>query len=744
MGIYKGSTMKIKKFIPCLLALAAMPAFAAATDAVAKRVGPVSYYGALHTSGGKIIGAKNNQEAVLRGMSLFWSDATGEPYYNKNVISWAAENLPMDVFRFAMGITYYDSDGGTKNALDKDYSYSGAPEGYLSLIDKMVEAAIENDIYIIIDWHSHRADTEQAIAKEFFKAVAQKYKDVPNVIYEIFNEPVHQGWSTVQNYANTVIPGIRANTENLVLVGTPNWSQMDQYGGVNGTNVGYVLHFYAGTHSVGTYGGRATKAKSAGNAVFITEWGTTNADGAGSPSSGSTQEWMSFMDQNNISNCNWSLRNTKSKYSADGKTETSAMFEGDEDLNTVGKLNNASYSESGKMVKSYLEKHARSWGDSLVKGKNTGTCAFKATTVKETDGQVSTLKAGCTYLSSNENAVSSTGEIKGPGYSIMTGNDNSQSVIVVSEVPKQTIAGFVDLTCNANGDCSKNRAVTFSKGQNREWIVANENITEEGAKFTLTSLNPEIVSVKTATCSDDACAGAQKGKQVVMYEFKGYGTAKIVATAPAVTGYPALNDTVTVTYNKGVNKIHSNFGKGAKNGIVTLALGASVANFFPDTAIYEKAKVTYTVYGKDSSPYITQDGKNLVAGNQNAIVVINGHADETANYNEFARSVTVVIGEASQAVNMDEWNASQQQAAIIKTNPKLPLQAVIANNTLAISSNESGDIHVDVFSITGQNVMSQTLNSNSAVMPLNSIANGTYLITIRQGVKQLNVKWNKK
>ena len=738
--------MKIKKFIPCLLALAAMPAFAAATDAVAKRVGPVSYYGALHTSGGKIVGAKNNQEAVLRGMSLFWSDATGMPYYNKNVISWAAENLPMDVFRFAMGITYYDSDGGTKNALDKSYSYAGAPDGYLSIIDQMVEAAIENDIYIILDWHSHRADSEQAIAKEFFKAMAQKYKDVPNVIYEIFNEPVNQGWGTIQSYANSVIPGIRATTENLVLVGTPSWSQMTQYGGVSGTNVGYVLHFYAGTHGVGTYGGRATQAKSAGNAVFITEWGTTNADGAGNPSSGSTQEWMSFMDQNNISNCNWSLRNTKSKYSTDGKTETSAMFEGEEDLNTVGKLNNASYSTSGKLVKDYLAKHARSWGDSLVKGKNTGTCAFKTANVKETDGQVTgVLKSGCTYLSSNENVVSSTGEIKGAGYSIMTGSDNSQSVIIVNTVPKQTIAGFVDLTCNYSGDCSKNRTMYYTKGQNREWIVSNETTTQEGAKFTLTSLNSEILSVKTATCSDDACSGSQKGKQVVMYEFKGYGTAKVVATAPAVTGFPALNDTVTVTFNKGVNKIHSNFGKGAKNGILTLAFGASAANFFPDTAVYEKAKVTYTFYDKDSSPYITKDGKNLVAGNQNAIVVINGHVEETANYGEFARSVTVVVGEATQAVNMDEWNASQQQqTSILKTNPNLPLQAIVVNNTLAINSNESGDIHVDVFSITGQNVMSQTLSSNSAVMQLNSVANGSYLITIRQGIKQLNVKWNKK
>ena len=382
MGIYKGKLMKATKLLPCLLAFAAIPAMAAAADATPKRIGPVSYYGALHTSGGKIIGSKNNEEAVVRGMSLFWSDATGIPYYNKNVISWAAENLPMDVFRFAMGINYYDSDGGTSNALDKSYSYAGAPEGYMTTIDQMVEAAIENDIYIILDWHSHRADSEQAIAKEFFKKVAQKYKDVPNVIYEIFNEPVSQSWDQVKGYANNIVPLIRNSTDNLVLVGTPSWSQMTQYGGVNGKNVGYVLHFYAGTHGVGTYGGRATQAKSSGNAVFITEWGTTNADGAGSPSSGSTQEWMSFMETNKISNCNWSLRAVGSKYAVNNKQETSAMFSGSDDLNTIGKLNSASYSESGKLVKDYLSKNATDWPSLFAKSLKTGSCSFNATTVK--------------------------------------------------------------------------------------------------------------------------------------------------------------------------------------------------------------------------------------------------------------------------------------------------------------------------------------------------------------------------
>ena len=44
-----------------------------------------------------------------------------------------------------MGVEYYDSNGGTKNAIDAGYSYKSAPDLRLSIIDKMVEAAIEND-----------------------------------------------------------------------------------------------------------------------------------------------------------------------------------------------------------------------------------------------------------------------------------------------------------------------------------------------------------------------------------------------------------------------------------------------------------------------------------------------------------------------------------------------------------------------------------------------------------------------
>ena len=72
--------MKIIRILTGVLAFAVASAFADAATATPKKVGPVSYYGALHTSGNKIIGEKNNQQAILRGVSLYWSDATGSSY----------------------------------------------------------------------------------------------------------------------------------------------------------------------------------------------------------------------------------------------------------------------------------------------------------------------------------------------------------------------------------------------------------------------------------------------------------------------------------------------------------------------------------------------------------------------------------------------------------------------------------------------------------------------------------------
>ena len=341
-----------------------------------------------------------------------------------------------------------------------------SPETYISKVDQMVQAAVENDVYIIIDWHSHRAENEITAADTFFTRMAKTYGKIPNVIFEIYNEPVNTAWSTITSYANTVAGHIRQYSDNLILVGTPSWSQLTNYGDVTATNVAYVFHFYAGTHTVGTFGSRISAAKKAGNAVFISEWGTTAADGKGSANESNTNDWLSFMETNRISNCNWSLRQYTSP--VDNSEEGSAIFAGNAFLTNAEDLNNATYTASGTIVKNDLSKYKGSWADSLIAGNTSGSCHFNSTTVTETAGALTTLlKSGCSYTSSDETVASvngSTLNILSAGYAILTANDNSQSIVVVEKEPEQIVSGLSDFTCRYRGSCTQSHSMVKYSG----------------------------------------------------------------------------------------------------------------------------------------------------------------------------------------------------------------------------------------------------------------------------------------
>jgi len=741
--------MKLTKLLTSILAGAAISAFAAdASTATPKKVGPVSYYGALHTSGSKIIGAKNNQQVMLRGVSLFWSDATGLSYYNPTVISWVVDNLKIDVFRYAMGIEYYDSNGGTKNKLDDQVSYTKSPEGQLSTIDRMVQAAIENDVYIVIDWHSHRAHLETPIAKDFFAKISQKYKDVPNIIYEIYNEPVSGSggdWGAIKSYANSVVPAIRTNTQNLIIVGTPNWSQHPEQGArdpIQSTNIAYVLHFYASSHSKGSYGGYVSSALSAGYPVFISEWGTTNADGDGEPNSSATNEWTQFMDQNMIPNCNWSLRQQTSD--VDQKSEKSAIFAGDKSLITAAALDAATFTSSGNIIKSYLTKNARSWADSLVKGKS-GSCSFKATTAKQTDGKISgVLKSGCTYTSSNEKVASASGSdivVGDYGFAILTGNDGSQSIVTVKQVAGQTITNLSDITCNFSGSCtaaSKNgMSRDFDGDGTKDYLLTMDDKTNEGSKFTLTSLDPTTVSVSKNKCTNANCSNSQKNQQVWMLHFHKYGTAKVVASAPAITGFRAMQDTFEITYKKGSYNMNNKFKD------QTIALGGTTTEGFPDALLGNA--VTYTFNGLPTTPYLTKVGNAFVGGAQNAIFAITAHIAETADYEEFERTVTVIVGDAGTAVNLAEWIAYTNPIDAIKPANKIvnSFNARMNGSMLQFTTKNTGLVKVDIYDALGASVkqMSEVYGKGSHAIDLKGLPNGSYTLVVRQGSQKASIRW---
>jgi len=316
----------------------------------------VARNGRLHVSGNRILN-KNNEKVCLAGMSYFWSwisdqhfEGWGDKFYNEGTVNELVNEWKCDILRCAV-------------AIEGDNGYIARPDETLEIVYKVVDRAIEKGIYVIVDFHTHEAEKHVGTAKEFFGIIADKYNDVDNVIYEIFNEPIDQSWDEIRGYAEEVIPSIRENDEeNLIIVGTRNYSQEVAEAAkspiTSDDNIAYTLHFYAATHlgceelarEVETDGGyvrsQAEEALAMETiALFVTEWGTVESSGEGEPNSDSTKAWMDFLAENKVSHLNWSV--------CDKPEGASALVL---DASPVGDWNySADLTPSGEMVKPIIE-----------------------------------------------------------------------------------------------------------------------------------------------------------------------------------------------------------------------------------------------------------------------------------------------------------------------------------------------------------------------------------------------------
>lgn len=294
----------------------------------------VDKYGQLSVKGNYIL-SEHGDTVQLRGMSLFWSQWMPQ-YYNKETLKWLRDDWKCTVVRAAMGV----EKGG----------YLSNPEDEKQKVVTVVDAAIELGMYVIIDYHSHEAHTNPEAAKKFFTEMAEKYGKYPNVLYEIYNEPLKEPtWSgDLKPYSEAVISTIRKyDPDNIVICGTRQWSQLVHEASadpVNDKNTVYTVHFYAATHG-GWLRDEAKKAMDNGVAIFISEFGTCAASGDGRFDPKHTQEWFDFMDKYKISWCNWSIAD---------KVETSAALH--PGASGKGQWTEAELTPSGKFVRDELVK----------------------------------------------------------------------------------------------------------------------------------------------------------------------------------------------------------------------------------------------------------------------------------------------------------------------------------------------------------------------------------------------------
>ncbi len=260
--------------------------------------------GLLRVSGNKIVN-KNGVPVSFAGNSFFWSNNGwgGDKFYNASVVSWLKLDWETTLIRASMGV---DETGG----------YIQFKTANTDKVKTLVDAAISNGLYVLIDWHSHHAEDYQPEAIEFFTEMATLYGNTDNVIYEIYNEPLDISWSsTLKPYAEAVITAIRAvDPDNMIVVGTPEWSQQVDKPAADpitiSSNIAYALHFYSVYHKQWLRD-RASAALNSGIALFATEWGSLGY----TQNDPEAQLWMEWCRTNKISHCNWAVNDKAEEWS---------------------------------------------------------------------------------------------------------------------------------------------------------------------------------------------------------------------------------------------------------------------------------------------------------------------------------------------------------------------------------------------------------------------------------------------
>ncbi len=284
---------------------------------------PVKDNGKLSVQGAFMVN-ENGEPTVLRGVSYGWHNWWPR-FYNKESVKWLAEDWKCTVVRAAMGVgpkgSYIDKKAWSKEK-----------------IEAVINGAIEAGIYVIIDWHSHEIHQDEAVS--FFSEMAEKYGDYPNVIYEIFNEPVHDSWEDVKAYSIEVIKAIREkDPDNIILVGCPHWDQDihlvadDPITGFN--NLMYTVHFYAATHKK-ELRDRGDYAIKKGIPIFVSESAAMKANGDGELDYKSWDKWIDWMEKNKISWITWSIADKNESCSMLKKSASDTGSWGENDLKESG------------------------------------------------------------------------------------------------------------------------------------------------------------------------------------------------------------------------------------------------------------------------------------------------------------------------------------------------------------------------------------------------------------------------
>jgi endoglucanase len=240
----------------------------------------------------------------LRGMS-----SHGLQFFpncvNRNSLAALRNDWKADFIRLSM----YVQEGGL----------ASDPTGFTDKVNGLVDDATALGLYVVVDFHiltPGDPNFNLGLAKTFFANVTARHAGNDNVLYEIANEPNGVSWDAIKSYADQVIPVVRKNAPNsVVLVGTRGFSSLGLTDNsdekeiladpVAFKNVMYTFHFYAASHGADR---RAVVARAATELpLFVSEFGTQTFTGDGANDFTSTTAWLDLLKADKISYGMWSF-----------------------------------------------------------------------------------------------------------------------------------------------------------------------------------------------------------------------------------------------------------------------------------------------------------------------------------------------------------------------------------------------------------------------------------------------------
>lgn len=543
-----------------IIALGLMTAGLATMAFGANRVGPVSQYGQLQAGKnaagkGRIYGScpaysTSGNEVAVQGMSLFWSmtKTAGINFWNGDVIKGLVDKHKIQLIRAPMGV-----DGSWEDDVGNYYTNAM----HETAMNAVVQAAIDNDIYVLIDYHSHCAEKNTAGATQFFGKMAQKWGKYDNVIFEIYNEPKNgdcdwSDWydekgaasywaSGIYPYATKVIEEIRKYSDNLIVVGTPYYDQyvdapLNVQGGkkvFNDKNVAYTFHYYAGEdpyrHKVDVLGKNPEKMMAAGYSVFVTEWGNSAPSGDGGFTKSYSAEWYNWMKTNQLSGANWSVSN---------KAETASYFTTGVSASTPS--SQWSYTESG------------SWTNENVFAALPATYkACDGSSAPSSDSQQqnasSSSQQQIASSSSQQQIASSSAQQQAQSSSAQQQVANSSAQQQITSSASQTVTGGANVSGSLNqtvaqGGTFNTITITGVSSFNRDTYSAYFlQVKQEGDKVTISTQGGAIDQyLNTGDYSDTFTVNGEKLTLNVKVVAAGTEIASSDSQAPASSATAAL------------------------------------------------------------------------------------------------------------------------------------------------------------------------------------------------------------